>query len=338
MPLKDICFFPRIKMAEADLFPIIAAVMVFASFALFFAAIYFYLRYVAERKRVIERIKTEPIEFTLKDAGGKTAGNEPASSLGAVFGVLQKVGKIVRADDKADAKEKRLAFLRAGIRSENAPLVFWGAKYVMGVLFPAAFIFSTPLFLKPMKPSVTLVLSLCLVMAGFYIPDLWLKLKTSGRKKQIRDALPDALDLLVICVESGMGLDAAMNRVGEEIRIKSPAISDEFRLFNLEVRAGKAKRDALKNLSLRTDHEDVNSLVTLLIQTEKFGTSIAHSLRVYSDSFRAKRTQRAEEIAAKLPVKILIPLALFIFPSMFIAILGPGTIRIFRLFLGSAAK
>jgi len=94
----------------------------------------------------------------------------------------------------------------------------------------------------------------------------------------------------------------------------------------------------LKNLSLRTDHEDVNSLVTLLIQTEKFGTSIAHSLRVYSDSFRAKRTQRAEEIAAKLPVKILIPLALFIFPSMFIAILGPGTIRIFRLFLGSAAK
>ena len=105
-----------------------------------------------------------------------------------------------------------------------------------------------------MKPSVTLGLSLCLVMAGFYIPDFWLKRKTSRRKKEIRDALPDALDLLVVCVEAGMGLDAAMNRVGEEIRITSPEISDEFRLFNLEVRAGKAKRDALKNLSLRTDH------------------------------------------------------------------------------------
>ncbi len=243
-------------MAEADLFPIIAAVMIFASFALFFAAIYFYLRYAAERKRVMERLKAEPIEFTLKEAGGKTAGTQPASYLRAIFGVFQRVGKIVRADDRAGAKEKRLAFQRAGIRSENAHLVFWGAKYVMGVLFPAVFIFTRPLFPNPMKPSVALGLSLGLVVAGFYIPDLWLRRKTLRRKNQIRSALPDALDLLVVCVESGMGLDASLNRVGEEIRITSPAISDEFRLFNLEVRAGKAKRDALKNLALRTDHEE----------------------------------------------------------------------------------
>ncbi len=325
-------------MPETDFFPIIAAVMVFASFALLFTAMYFYSRYLAERRKLIERIETEPKEFTLKQTWGKTAGNEPASYRGAIFGVLHKVGKIVRADEKADVKEKRLAFLRAGIRSENTSLVFWGAKYVMGVLFLTVFIFFKPLFLGSMKPSMTFVLCLCFVMAGFYVPDFWLKLKTSRRKTEIRNALPDALDLLVVCVEAGMGLDAAMNRVGEEIRITSPAISDEFRLFNLEVRAGKSKRDALKNLSLRTDHEDVNSLVTLLIQAEKFGASISHSLRVYSDSFRTKRAQRAEEIAAKLPVKILLPLALFIFPSMFIAIIGPGAIRIFRLFLGSAAK
>ncbi|MFZ0943616.1 MAG: type II secretion system F family protein [Syntrophobacteraceae bacterium] len=325
-------------MAETDFFPIIAAVMVFASFALFFTAIYFYSRYAAERRRVKERIQTDSRQFTQKEAGGETAGNEPASHLGAIFGALQRVGKIVRTDDKADAKEKRLAFLRAGIRSENASRVFWGAKYVMGVLFPAVFILSRPLFPNPMKPSVALGLSLCLVMAGFYIPDFWLKRKTSRRKEEIRGALPDALDLLVVCVEAGMGLDAAMNRVGEEIRITSPEISDEFRLFNLEVRAGKAKRDALKNLSLRTDLEDVNSLVTLLIQAERFGTSIAQSLRVYSDSFRTKRTQRAEELAAKLPVKILLPLALFIFPSLFIAILGPAAIRIVRALLGPVAK
>jgi tight adherence protein C len=325
-------------MAETDFFPIIVAVMVFASFALFFTAIYFYSRSVARRRRLISRIETEPLEFTLKDAGGKTAGNEPASSLGAISGVLQRLGKIVRPDEKADAKEKRLAFLKAGIRSENTPLVFWGAKYVLGLLFPAVFIFSKPMLLGPMHPSMTLVLSLCFVMAGFYIPNFWLRLKTSRRKKEIQNALPDVLDLLVVCVEAGMGLDAAMNRVGEEMRISSPAISDEFRLFNLEVRAGKAKRDAFKNLALRTDQDDISSLATLLIQTEKFGSSVAQSLRVYSDSFRTKREQRAEEIAAKLPVKILLPLALFIFPSMFIAILGPGAIRIFRLFLGSAAK
>ncbi|MGO8944126.1 MAG: type II secretion system F family protein [Syntrophobacteraceae bacterium] len=321
-------------MAEADFFAIIAAVMVFASFALFFTAIYFYSRYAAERRRVKERIQTESRQFTPKEAGGKTAGNEPASYPGAISGALQRVGKLVRADEKADAKEKRLAFLRAGIRSENTPRVFWGAKYVMGVLFPTVFIFLRPLFLNPMQPSVTLVSSICFVMAGFYIPDFWLRRKTSRRKQKIRDSLPDALDLLVVCVEAGMGLDAAMNRVGEEMRISSPAISDEFRLFNLEVRAGKAKRDALKNLALRTDHEDVSSLVMLLIQAEKFGASIAHSLRVYSDSFRTKRAQRAEEAAAKIPVKMLLPLGLFIFPTMFIAIMGPGAIRIIRLLLG----
>jgi tight adherence protein C len=325
-------------MAQTDFFPIIVAVMVFVSFALLFTAIYFYSRYVAGRRSLISRIETEPLKFTLKDAGDKTAGNEPASSLGTILGVLQRLGKIVRPDEKAGAKEKRLAFLRAGIRSENTPFVYWGAKYVLGLLFPAVFIFLRPLLLGPMQPSMTLVWSFCFVMAGFYTPNFWLRLKTSRRKKEIQNALPDALDLLVVCVEAGMGLDAAMNRVGEEIRISSPAISDEFRLFNLEVRAGKAKRDAFKNMGLRTDHEDVNSLVTLLIQTEKFGASVAQSLRVYSESFRTKRAQRAEEIAAKLPVKILLPLGLFIFPSMFIAIIGPGAIRIYRLLLGSTVK
>jgi tight adherence protein C len=326
-------------MAEAEFFPIIASVMVFASFMLLYMAIYFYSRYVAERRRLTGRIESEPAQFTLKEAGGKTAGHEPPGYLSAVLGGLQWVGKFaVRADKKVDLRGKRLAFLRAGVRSENAPLVYWGAKYVLGVLFAALFIFSRPLFLNPMTPSLILLTSFCLVMAGFYIPDLWLRLKTSRRKELIRDALPDALDLLVVCVEAGMGLDAAMNRVGEEMRISSPEISDEFKLFNLEVRAGKEKRDALKNLSLRTDVEDVNSLVTLLIQTDKFGTSIAQALRVYSDSFRTKRMQRAEEIAAKLPVKMLFPLGFFILPCIFIVILGPAVIRIFRVLVSAIAK
>jgi tight adherence protein C len=325
-------------MAETNLFPIIAAAMIFASFMLLYTAMYFYSRYLAERKRLMGRIQSEEIEFTLKEAGGRTARNETTGYLGAIVAILQRVGKFARGDKKIEAKGKRVSFLRAGIRSENALLAFWGAKYVLGVLFPAVFILSRPLTFNPNKPSMTLLWSICLVIVGFYIPDLWLRRKTSRRKEQIRDALPDALDLLVVCVEAGMGLDAAINRVGEEISMTSPAISAEFKLFNLEVRAGKAKRDALKNLSLRTDVEDVDSLTTLLIQTEKFGTSIAQSLRIYSDSFRTKRAQKAEEIAAKLPVKILIPLGFFIFPCMFIVILGPAAIKIYHLLIGTVAK
>jgi len=320
-------------MTESNLFPIIAAALVFVSCALFFTAIYFYSRYTAERRRLVDRIESQPGQFKLQEIRGTGAGEAPAGLLGPLFAVLQDVGKIFGAEKKTDTKEKRLTFLRAGLRGETTPLVFWGAKYALGILFPAVFIFSKPVFLNQTTPSMVLLWGICLAMAGFYIPDLWLKLKTKHRKEQIRDSLPDALDLLVVCVEAGMGLDSAINRVGEEIRISSPAISDEFRLFNLEVRAGKEKRDALKNLSLRTDLEDVNSLVTLLIQTEKFGTSVAQSLRVYSDAFRTKRAQRAEEIAAKLPVKIMLPLTFFIFPCMFITILGPGIIKIFRVFL-----
>jgi tight adherence protein C len=140
--------------------------------------------------------------------------------------------------------------------------------------------------------------------------------------------LPDALDLLVVCVEAGMGLDAAMNRVAEEMELANKPLSDELQLFNLELRAGKLRQEAMKNLAQRIDLEDMNSLVTLLIQSDRFGTSLAGALRVYSDSFRTKRYMMAEELAAKLPAKLMIPLILFIFPGLFAAIMGPAIIRL----------
>jgi tight adherence protein C len=155
-------------------------------------------------------------------------------------------------------------------------------------------------------------------------------MRISNRKEKMQQGLPDALDLMVVCVEAGTGLDAAINRVGEEMKLSNEVLSEEFRLMSMELRAGKQRRNALKNLALRTDLEDVSSLVTLLIQTEKFGTSLAQALRVHSDSMRTKRFQKAEEIAAKLPVKLMFPLVLFIFPSIFVVILGPAAIRIFR--------
>jgi len=176
-----------------------------------------------------------------------------------------------------------------------------------------------------------------MAIMGYYFPDLWLRFKIARRKEVILKAFPDALDLLVVCVEAGMGLDSAINRVAKEIKLNYKVLSDELTLYNLELRAGKLRKDALKNLAMRTDLDEVNNLVTLLIQTDKFGTSVAQALTVYSDTMRTQRYQRAEEMAAKIPVKLIFPLILFIFPSLFVAILGPAAINIYKVLIKGAA-
>jgi tight adherence protein C len=177
------------------------------------------------------------------------------------------------------------------------------------------------------------IFTVLLGLLGFYLPNLWLKIKTSARQDKILEGFPDALDLMVVCVEAGLGLDAAINRVGEEMKLRNRLVSEEFRLLGLELRAGKLRRDALHNLGLRTGLEEVKSLMTLLIQTDKFGTSIAQALTVHADSMRTTRFQRAEEMAAKLPVKLVFPLILFIFPALFVVIVGPAAIKIYRVLL-----
>jgi tight adherence protein C len=168
---------------------------------------------------------------------------------------------------------------------------------------------------------------------GFFLPDIWLQRRIVKRKEKLFEGFPDALDLLAVCVEAGMGLDAATVRVAKEIELTNKPLSEELKLLNLELRAGKSRRDALRDLAMRTDLEDIRNLTTLLIQTDKFGGSITKALRVYSDTFRTKRYQRAEETAAKIPVKLTFPLALFIFPSLFVVILGPAAIRIYQTIL-----
>ncbi len=181
-----------------------------------------------------------------------------------------------------------------------------------------------------MNPMVAMIITLALALVGFYLPNLWLRLKIGARKEKIMEGFPDALDLMVICVEAGMGLDQAINRVGEEMKLSCPPISDEFRTLNMEMRMGKSRREALRNMANRTELDDVTSLVTLLIQTDQFGTSIGQALRVHSDSMRVQRRQRAEEKAAKLALKLLFPLIFFIFPSLFVVIMGPAMIQVFH--------
>jgi tight adherence protein C len=170
-----------------------------------------------------------------------------------------------------------------------------------------------------------------LALIGFYSPTIWIRSKIAKRKDKIFKGFPDMLDMLVVCVEAGVGLNSAIYRISEELKFSYTEISEELQILNWELKAGKPRREALKNLAMRIDLEDVKNLVTLLIQTERFGTSVAKALRVYSDTMRTRRFQRAEEMAAKIAVKLLFPLIFFIFPSLFIAILGPAIIQVIRL-------
>jgi len=173
---------------------------------------------------------------------------------------------------------------------------------------------------------------------GFFLPRFILKRMIAERQHRIKVGLPDALDLTVICVEAGLALDQAMMRVGEDLRHAHPELSSEFHLVNLEMRAGKPRVEALQNLAARTGADDIRQLVATLVQTDRFGTSVAQALRVHSDSLRTERRQRAEEQAAKTSIKMIIPLVLFILPSILIVTLGPAIIQLYRTLVSTGGR
>jgi tight adherence protein C len=191
-----------------------------------------------------------------------------------------------------------------------------------------ALVFFTGLFLL----SPFLIFGAALLL-GYLLPDIWLTWRIRARQHRLRLALPDGLDLLVICVEAGLGLDQALARVSQELRFAHPELSEELQIVNLEMRVGKTRLEALRELSQRTGLDDIKALVAMLIQTDRFGTSVAQALRVHSDELRMKRRQRAEELAAKTTVKMVPVLVFFIFPALMVVILGPAVIAIMRQFL-----
>ena len=230
--------------------------------------------------------------------------------------------------DGWQSSEIRLRFIRAGFRGNDAAKIYFAIKSLMSIVAPLALGLTLIIFNPGMGLQKTAFFVLAVAAAGYYLPDFYLKMRTAGRSKQMRETLPDLLDLLVICIESGLGLDSALNRVSREIARSSPVLAEEFYLASLEIRAGSGRIPALKNLSLRINLEDMYNLISMLVQADKFGTSLGASLRIQSEVMRVKRMQRAEEIAAKIPVKMLFPLILFIFPSLMAVILGPAFIQI----------
>lgn len=308
------------------------------SFAGFFVIFLFCIgilqlrRRLIEKKKVLARIQSSGavIDRSYESALPET---NRSGSKNAIFNFFINLGNRLRLKKSEDGTIKQIRFLKAGIRNPKAGLIFWGVKCFLTILFLAIFLVLRIFVFTVMNPQLTLALGVFMPFLGFYLPDIWLRQKTEKRQEKLLKALPDALDLMVVCVEAGMGLDEAINRVAKESKIQSRELSDEFAFLSLELRAGKQRQDALQNLAERTDLEEVKNLVTLLIQADKFGTNIADTLRVYSDTFRTERFQRAEEMAAKMPVKLIFPLILFIFPALFIVIIGPAIISIYRNFI-----
>jgi tight adherence protein C len=232
---------------------------------------------------------------------------------------------------KAEWRRSHMTTLlvRAGYRKPNALAVFMAVKLLLALGLPLLIL--AILWTAKQVPFISIegiVFTLVLTaVVGFYLPNLVVHLKVRERKIRFVEGFPDALDMLVVCVEAGLGLDAAIQRVGDEIAVAHPDLASEFKLVSLELRAGKGRSEALRSLGERIDVDDVRALASLLIQAEHFGTGVASALREYASDMRIERVQRAREKASKLPVKLIFPILLFIFPALFLVFLGPGVIR-----------
>jgi len=236
---------------------------------------------------------------------------------------LASIGKLVPSADKRSSRAQ-LMMIRAGYRSPEAVQAIEGAKILLPILL-LALVLVTGIFRY--SPFSILLFA---VVLGYLIPEGWLLWRIQVRQHRLRQGLPDGLDLLVICVEVGLGLDQALLRVSQELRIVHPELSEELQMVNLEMRVGKTRLEALRELARRTGLEEIKALVAMLIQTERFGTSVAQSLRVHSDDLRTRRRQRAEEMSAKTTVKMVPPLVFFVFPALMVVILGPAVITLMR--------
>ena len=260
------------------------------------------------------------IDRRLEELTAGRDSDEPAKpKFDALVSLFKRVGEKVPRSPK-EMGTLRLRLVQAGFRRDEAITIFFGIR----VLFAVAFflVLSNPILMRP-----NTMLAVGGLALGYMLPGMVLARLAKRRAHKIRLSLADALDLLVVSVEAGLGLDQALTRVGSELAFAHPDLSDELKLINLELRAGKARAEALRNLADRTGVDDLSSLVTMLIQTDKFGTSVAQSLRVYSETLRTKRRQRAEEAAAKTGVKMVFPLVLCIFPSIWIVTIGPAAIK-----------
>ncbi|HKT99388.1 MAG TPA: type II secretion system F family protein [Paraburkholderia sp.] len=261
---------------------------------------------------------------------GTAPGPERPAWVEKLAEVSAPLSKLSTPKEGEEVSALRVRFMNAGWRSPGAVAIFFGTRTVLAIALPlAAAIWLTGAALH-LDVAALPVMLVALASLGYYLPGFVLKRCIARRKRVIFEDFPDAIDLMTVCVEAGLSLDAAMMKVAEEIRLRSPVIATELELMLLEMRSGFSKEKALRNFAMRTGVEDIDGFATMLIQAERFGTSIGASLRVLSDTLRTRRRMRAEEQAAKIALKLLFPLMFCIFPTLLTVLMGPAFIHIYR--------
>ncbi len=304
---------------------VVTLVMFYAAFTLLMLGVLHWLAGglspAQRRLRAISNAERRAVRAVHHDGEFNVKWLEPAARL-----ILPKEGWL------HSGLHKRL--VQAGYRGTGTLYVFMLIKLVLAIVLPGILLIA--ISVTPFWPAgyrgLLMVLVVLLAGIGFALPDVVLENLIKERNRKFTESFPDALDMMVVCVEAGLGLDAAIQRVGDEIALAHPELASEFNLLSLELRAGKSREDALRSLAERIGIDSVRTLASVLIQAEHFGTSIGGALREHASEMRVKRIQIARERAAKLPVKLLFPIAFFIFPALFLIILGPASINIYRAF------
>ena len=299
-----------------------------ALFGLFAVGAWLFLGFVAaDKPRAVERLD-ELKNPALRRRGQERGAAKKPDTMTRVLEKASAAGKPLTPKNEFEANKLKTKLANGGFRGESATGIFLGLKIVFAI---AAFVFSggTSLLVYGMAQKV-LLYTLAAAGTMFFLPDIVLWFIVRKRKESIFLGLPDALDLLVVCVEAGLGLDQAMRKVCEEMKLTCKVLCEELTLSNFQLQMGIARAEVLHELGTRTGVDDLRSLAAILIQADKFGSSIAQALRVQSDSMRTRRRQLAEEKAAKTAVKLIFPLVLFIFPGIFVVLVGPAAITIMR--------
>lgn len=306
-------FFTGFFQNESTMRLVVVGVASLTAFLLMLGVSYLVLGATDPVRRRLGRIRPEHVK------GGRFAVN--------VSTLVGPVSEYVLPKEELERNKMVRQLAHAGFRAPNALSVFYGLKTLLSVVFPLVAL----VLLQAFTQLSTVQIFFGVMVAAFIgmtIPNMALRSLRERRLKALRNAFPDALDLLVVCVESGLGLAPSLQRVAEELSVSHPELANELAVVNAETRAGVEREVALKNLADRTGLDDIRGLVSLLVQTMRFGTSVADALRVYSEEFRDKRMQKAEEKAAKVGTKLIFPLVLCLFPSFFIVAVGPAVIRI----------
>ncbi len=323
-------FLNSVLQGTSDAFRDLFADSAMLPLALLFMAVFIGIlavpRLVTSRSPVERRLAPTG-QITQVEGAPSLRPGESTSMWSQLLGGLEK--RAIPTNEK-DRTTARVRLLQGGFGGPNVVRNYFAIRLLLSIVLPVAFLLLAPVFTRNMPIEKVMVITVCLLVAGLYLPSAFVSNRIRKRQQAVQESFPDALDMLMVCVEAGLGLDAALTRVGAQFMASHPVLAEEFALVSLELRAGKSREAAMRNFAERIGTTEITSFVVLLIQSDQLGTSVAQTLRVQADDMRIKRMLRAEEKAHMLPVKLSIPLVLCLLPAMIAVAVLPGIIRIIR--------